>query len=122
MMAAAGRGHSDVVRLLLGIHADLERREVVNGFTALIGAIAEGHTDAARLLVEAGADVNAKAHFERTALMAAAASGATQIVELLIARGADVSARETQRGWTVLTGAERNGHSDVVRLLKAAGA
>jgi hypothetical protein len=122
LMAATSRGFTKMMKLLIEANADLELKEKNNGFTALTGAIVTGHIDAVRLLIEAGADVNSKANFERTALMAAAARGETDMVKLLIEAKADVNAKETQAGYTALIGAERNGHSDVVNILKAAGA
>ena len=111
-----------IMELLIAKHPDLNLKENVNGFSALTGAAWKGKTDAVRLLIHAGADVNLKANNDRTALMAAAAQGFSEIVKLLIDAKADVNVKETQAGMTALKGAEKNGHTEVVAMLKKAGA
>ena len=43
-------------------------------------------------------------------------------MRLLLKHGAEVDAREAKQGWTPLMAASKKGHSEVVKLLIAAGA
>jgi ankyrin repeat protein len=103
LYAAAERGHTELVRLLLAAGADVDRRDPDSGRTALHAAVA-GRADGAapeivRLLLDAGADVDATTTDGASALditRVAAAQGrrggnraATDaVIELLVARGA----------------------------------
>jgi len=53
--------------------------------------------------------------------MAASVKGYAMIVELLLDAKADVNVKDKQ-GNTALSGAERAGHAEIVRMLRAAGA
>lgn len=68
-----------------------------------------------------GADLNAKDQQGETALMRAAAGNKVKIVKALINGGADVSAKDN-RGHTALMRASEQRHTDVIALLKEAGA
>lgn len=54
LMCAAGKGHNDIVILLLNRHADVNRKGY-NGATALRSALSNKHYDTVRLLRAAGA-------------------------------------------------------------------
>src|SRR5215472_9549564 len=56
--AAAGRGHRDVVRLLLKHGADPNARDVGDNASPLHFAAGAGHVDVVRMLLDAGADVH----------------------------------------------------------------
>lgn len=75
------------------------------------------------LFLERGADAGVKDDSGRTMLMLAAASDAqpVDIVRALLARGLDVNAHDTE-GETALSLARRQGNTEVVRVLTAAGA
>ena len=120
LMAAANKGHSDLVSLLLERGADPDIR-TDDGDTALIGAALDGHSDIVSLLLGAGAKVDAKDKNGTTALMAAAWNGHHEVVEILLQNGADVNAK-TPEGVTAVTFASEDGHQEVVKLLIAAGA
>jgi len=62
-----------------------------------------------------------RAKSDRTALMAASVKGYAMIVELLLDAKADVNVKDKQ-GNTALSGEERAGHAEIVRMLRAAGA
>lgn len=55
---AALNGRTEIVRLLLEKMADVNAREVVNGYNALILASAHGYVEIVKLLLAAGADRN----------------------------------------------------------------
>ncbi len=56
-----------------------------------------------------------------TALMAAASIGRTATVQALLDSGADVNATAVLRG-SALMGAQNNGHTEIVEILRNAGA
>lgn len=90
----------------------------------LLNAAADGDTYKVYRLLARGADANAKTEDGITALMVATLSawnGHTKIVKALIDAGADVNA-ETEKGTTALMWAELESHSEIVDLLKQAGA
>jgi ankyrin repeat protein len=66
--------------------------------------------------------VNVRANDGLTALILAASSGDTEIVRELLNRGADVSGKVVQTGKTALMLAKERDFTDVVELLRAAGA
>ena len=89
-------------------------------FTPLWGAAYSGNDDEVLFLLERGADVNRKTNFGRTALMVAAYKGHESTVRLLLSRGADVNANDD--GNTALSFAKNKGRSEIVALLRQAGA
>ena len=70
MHHAAGKGYTDVARLLIGKGALLDGRTQC-GWTPLQLAVQAGHASMVRLLVERGADVSAALPDGKTALMLA---------------------------------------------------
>ena len=74
------------------------------------------------MLISHGADVNAKNAWSMTALMYTVwNNNAPNIARLLIEAGADVNAQDNQ-GKTALMLAEESHSTDVIELLKSAGA
>ena len=122
--AAAGRGHVDVVRLLLEARADKDA-PMQDGTTALHLASRRGHLDIVRLLLEAGAAKDAAMQDGATALHEASEQGHLDIVRVLLGAGADKDAAQQNGngdGATSLYLASRKGHLDIVRVLLEAGA
>ena len=116
MWAAFGAGdHSATVQALLKAGADVDARDK-NGGTALKVAAMVGHTDIVKLLENAGTLTTTDA-----GLIEAARKGETAEVKALLANGADVNA-PGQNGMTALFYAALGGHTDIVELLKKAGA
>lgn len=99
--AAQNVAHSGcgVLRVLLAHGADATKTEPMYGNTALhattfyVGLGRRACCDAAALLLDHGADVDARAHGDRTPLMYAAYFNQVAIVPLLLGRGADLDAR-----------------------------
>ncbi len=56
-----------------------------------------------------------------SSLIEAASKGDTEKVHALLAKGADVNAKDN-KGGTALMAAKREGHKEIVRMLKKAGA
>src|SRR5258705_9936973 len=99
LMAAAGSGHTDIVRILLDKGAKVNVRHEVGG-TALTSAAAQGHLEVVEVLLAAGTDPNllvASMHGQiYTALMFAMRSENRdwlKIVDSMIAAGAEVNPR-----------------------------
>ena len=120
LMLAASEGHTEIVRFLLSKGADVNAKCALKD-TSLIRAAREGHTDTVQALLANGAEVNAKGEFGLTALMVAAHQGAINTVKVLIANGADVNAKG-DLGDTALSRAIDMSNTDIIRILKEAGA
>ena len=145
---SAYRGHAKVAEILLSAGADVNAVDN-NGETALMLARSaevakvllsagadvnavddDGETalmlarsaEVAKVLLSAGADVNAVDDDGWTTLMWAAASkGHAEVAELLLSAGVNPNAKNKD-GKTALFWAKEKGHSEVVRILKRAGA
>ena len=137
---AAILGSEKVIDALIKAGADPNTRNP-EGETPLMAVARSGKVEAARRLLEAGADVNATESFGgQSALMWAAAQGQGDMVKLLASKGADLNARGVVRQWerkviteprpkdmnkggfTPLLYAAREGCTDCIRHLAAAGA
>ncbi|MEJ1962265.1 MAG: ankyrin repeat domain-containing protein [Gammaproteobacteria bacterium] len=146
LIRAAKAGDIPVVKLLLE-HGALANLPNFNGDTPLMAAVGKGWINSPSrgafyteeealevyaLLRAAGADVNARTHFNETALHSAALRGWNEIVKKLIADGAELDVKDGN-GLTAIDFAlgripkgfnERQPeiHTDTVALLKTAGA
>ena len=90
--------------------------------TPLLYSARKGDTSNVRCLLDGGAAVDAADDEGHTALMSAAAfNGHTDAVRLLIERGAQVNAAD-KNGNTALSLAQKGKHTDIVQMLRAAGA
>jgi bla regulator protein blaR1 len=126
---AARNGHLDAVRLLLDRGAEIDRGVPGDG-NALIMAAGGGRLEVITYLLDHGAGIEEVVPGDENALIKASESGQAEAAKLLLARGANVNARvwadgpEKGRGeWrTPLLMARRNGHTELVRILRAAGA
>jgi len=90
--------------------------------TALTLAAFQGQTETLKTLLDAGAEVDARAGVgSNTALINAAMGGHAESVQVLLDSGADLGAKTTD-GKTALMTAEEAGYTEIVELLKKAGA
>jgi ankyrin repeat protein len=121
LVAAAGRGHLEVVRYLLDEGADINLRHFY-GYTAVELACVSGRSEAADLLLARGADTSPRAD-GWIPLMWASTRGHTAVVELLLAHGCgDVDQCSVDYGHTALHLACFGGRAEILRLLLGAGA
>ncbi|MEO8138418.1 MAG: ankyrin repeat domain-containing protein [Gemmatimonadota bacterium] len=114
---AAYFGHTDAVRYLIAIGADvasISMDPLRN--QPLHAAAGSGHIEIARILLDAGADVNAEQSGQWTALHGAAQRGFLEVVSLLLERGARPESPSIS-GATPLSLAREKGHEGVVALL-----
>lgn len=127
LIMAARLGDLDMARDLLAAGADVNKPAHGEG-NALIVASRLGNVEMARLFVRAGADVNAVVPSDETALIQAAWNDRIDVARYLINHGADVNL--AARAPTVDGGelrsplqmARREGHTEMVALLREAGA
>lgn len=122
LFVASFTGHTEIVKLLLGSKADVNRADTSYGETPLSMASECGHTEVVKLLLTAHADVNAANKKGTTALLKACTEGHGEIVRLLLQSKADVNATARSDGVTPLFMASANGDAEVTKLLLAAGA
>ncbi len=118
---AARDGDIATVRKYIGSGGNVNALNPYGG-TAIMFASRAGHTEIAKLLINANADLNIQGRYAgTTALMWAAEHGSTDIVKLLIEAKANVNLKN-HSGETALTLANKNKRTEIVKLLKAAGA
>ncbi|MGO8677731.1 MAG: ankyrin repeat domain-containing protein [Limisphaerales bacterium] len=120
LLAAADDGKTGVVGWLLAQGASVNAKSDA-GFTPLMFTVASGHAATARVLLDAGADVNLKGYKGLTPTILAAFKGNAELVKMLLEKKADVNAVNDE-GQSALQAAKAANHSDVVVLLKEAGA
>jgi ankyrin repeat protein len=115
LIAAAGRGETEVVQRLLKEGASVEAADG-NGVTALIAAAYKNHIPAAKLLVQAGSDVNRQDNTRQSAYLIATSEGYLELLRLTLAAGADVHRTDSYNGTGLIRAADR-GHVEIIREL-----
>ena len=120
LTVAAHTRHRAIVQALLDAGSNVNA-ENSYGSTSLMAAASKGNPDIVQSLLAAGADVNIKDHQDYTALIWAAMIGHASVAQILLANGADPNV-ETERGQTALSVATRKNDTEIIRLLREAGA
>jgi Ankyrin repeats (3 copies)/Ankyrin repeat len=116
---ASGRGHAEVVHLLLQRNADVDvRLPGYQDWTPLCFASYHGHARVVQLLLEHGADVNVQSLSDSTPLWFASEEGHLEVVRLLLGHGADVRIR----GLYSHTPLQRATNVEIAQLLLKHGA
>ena len=123
--AAASKGHSQAVQLLVQARANLEAIDA-NGSTALHLAVRQRglphwlcHWSVVQVLIEAAANLEAREARGLTALHLAACTGRLEIVRLLVESGANKDATDPS-GITALQLAQFVGRKEIVGFLTQA--
>ncbi len=119
---AAASGNVEIVKILAKAGADLTAETM--GLTPLMFAVSAGKEEMVRTLIELGAPVNQapkKMNVGSTALFYAIYGGKPEMVKLLIDLKANVNVR-TKDGDTPLKAAQKGDQTDMIEILKAAGA
>ena len=120
LIIACGKGHLDVVTLLLAANADVDN-STAGGATPLNIASETNHPEIVTALLAANANVNMADDEGVTPLYMASQQGHTEIVEKLLAANASVDT-PIDEGVTPLYIACEEGHTEVAKKLLAANA
>ena len=125
LLAATQRNRVDVARFLIQEGADVNAKDLIQD-TPFLYAGAEGRTEILKMILGAGPNLKDTNRFGGTALIPAAHRGHVEAVKLLLATKIDKD-HVNNLGWTALMEAVVLGdggaaHTEIVRLLVAAGA
>jgi hypothetical protein len=128
LRSASCNGNVEMVQALLGLEADVNRRNN-NGWSPLhYIAVGLGEPNycqslahVARLLLDRGADVNARDNGRWTPLHTATFTRRIEVIRVLLECGADVGAEDKQ-GRTPFLLAKGYGYDDIMTLLSEHGA
>jgi ankyrin repeat protein len=119
---AAENGDTLVVELFIEAGMNPDIKKGMDQSTALMLAASNGHTQTVEVLLNKGADVNAVTKSSQvTSLKMAVMSNHVETAKVLLARGADVHIKN-DHGGTALKIAEISGYTEMIQLLKEAGA
>lgn len=119
LMAAAGQGSFEIVRILLDCGADVNFCSETS--SPLLQAAIHGHLEIVRLLLDSGAEIESAGGDYGSVIAATALHGKSDVIDILIERGADVNDSGGDHE-TVLGAAAFGGRIDVARLLLQHGA
>lgn len=120
ILAAACRGHTSVVDVLIKNGANMSMRGW-KGTTALHDALMENKVEVVKLLVNSGADLTVVDDEGRQPVHVAYDTGREVLIEALLKSKADVTA-EGPDGWNALAHTVKEGqHRVMKRLLKSGG-
>jgi ankyrin repeat protein len=117
LMLAALNGHLEVCKILLHHGAEYDHE----GWNPIIYAASRGHDDVVLLLLSLDCDIDATSANGTTALMLAADGGHLSTVKLLLEHSADFTLAN-EAGLTAMAWAARRNNTEIVEMLKAAGA
>ena len=125
LLAATQRNRVDVARFLIQEGADVNAKDLIQD-TPFLYAGAEGRTEILKMILGAGPNLKDTNRFGGTALIPAAHRGHVDTVKLLLTTAIDKD-HINNLGWTALMEAVVLGdggpaHTEIVRLLVAAGA
>lgn len=117
LIMAAHNRHSEVVRCLLNAGATVDERNQL-GETALMWAACVGDCEMLQMLLAAGANINARNKVDWTPLMYSVLRNNLGTAECLVKLGADSGIRNSD-GKTALDFAQKEGRSDIARIIRA---
>ncbi|KAL8790643.1 MAG: hypothetical protein Q9213_000491 [Squamulea squamosa] len=108
------------LKILIEKGADVNEKEAVGGWTALIIASDQGYEAGATLLLQHGADVDLSGREGWSPLHWACKNGHGAVVRILLDHGAKLDANGC--GWTPMLLAAKHGHMTIVQTLADMGA
>ncbi len=125
LLAATHGNHVEVARLLIAAGADVNAKDAIED-SPFLYAGAEGRNEILSMTLAAGADLKSTNRYGGTALIPAAHHGHVETVKILLVTSIDKD-HVNRLGWTALLEAVILGdggpaHTEIVRLLVAAGA
>ena len=127
LMFASYNGHTDIVKELIKLDADVNIQttktddNILKLSTALMIATINSHIEIVEILINNGADVNKQDADGSTALMIACFRGDDDIVKKLISSKANID-KQNNRGFTALMYASMKGNNDIMKILISKGA
>jgi ankyrin repeat protein len=128
LIVAVREGYEEIVDLLLKYRANVSIARNC-GSTALHVAAMKGHASLVSKLLNAGADANATANDSSSALLYAASLGHANCVQAILSAGCldkvyypSKTSGITENGFTALDFALERGGSDIIDMLRNAGA
>lgn len=115
LLWAAGRGHKDIVELLIKRGAKVNVGDKY-GTTALVWACRKGHSEIVEILLKAGANVDTAGMYSWTPLLVSVCGGHTECVSALLEKRPNVNALDKD-GLTALSIACREGYQEIANAL-----
>ena len=122
LLHAALTNNTYIVLFFIQIGANIEVKDVYEGYTALIIACKFGFYEVASILLENGAMVNAANKFGETSLFLAVDGGFLDVVELLVSNNADLEKGGWEHNTPPLVNAAGKGYVNIVQHLISHGA
>ena len=120
LTVASAAGNQAIITMLVKAGANI--KEETYGLTPLMFAVASRKADVVKQLIELGAPVDQISSLSgQTALLSAIYAGSAEMVQTLIDLKANVNFR-TKDGDTPLKAAAKGDQTDLIEILKAAGA
>jgi len=121
LYAAAQKGRTPVVQMLIKEHGLSANEAGIGNNTPLMAAAHQGHWNLVQYLCEAAADVNATNQIGWSPLFMASQMGHTPVVKFLLDKGADPNSTNHQ-GTAPLLMASLNGFAETITVLLDSGA
>ncbi|KFB51271.1 hypothetical protein ZHAS_00019318 [Anopheles sinensis] len=121
LLWASGRGHTEIVRLLVNTGGAKVNVGDKYGTTPLVWACRKGNAEIVDILLKAGANVDTAGMYSWTPLLVAVSGGYQECVTLLLERKPNVNALDKD-GMTALSIACREGLTEIASALIAVGA
>ena len=115
LWGASTRNHVEVVKMLLGAGADVNKPTAI-GSTPLRGAAFNGHCDTMNVLIEHGADLNYASVLAQSPLLISVMKGHIEATKLLLDKGAQQDMKNIYNH-SIMHIAAAKGHTDILKML-----